>query len=141
MASPESSNERLDDAFSALGDPTRRAILERLTKGEAGFTELARPFDMSRPAVVKHLRALEKAGLVEKDAEGTRPVYRLAPEALAGPRDWLDGFARFWEGALDRLEDYISEMDASPDEGGEENDPEGGASSGPRRNRRTGGER
>jgi len=115
----------LDRAFAALGDPTRRAILERLSQGEAGFADVARPFEMSPPAVVKHLKALERAGLIEKDDEGVRPVYRLAPQALAAPRDWLDRFARFWEGALDRLEDYIAEMDAaSDDDPADDDDPD-----------------
>ncbi|MEM1313774.1 MAG: metalloregulator ArsR/SmtB family transcription factor [Pseudomonadota bacterium] len=123
---PSAADAALDRAFAALGDPTRRAILERLAQSEAGFADIARPFEMSAPAVVKHLKALERAGLVEKDAEGARPVYRLAPQAMAAPRGWLDRFARFWEGALDRLEDYIAEMDAAGED--DPDDPSGGAS-------------
>ncbi|MEO1688174.1 MAG: metalloregulator ArsR/SmtB family transcription factor [Pseudomonadota bacterium] len=121
----------LDRAFAALGDPTRRAILERLSQGEAGFADVARPFEMSPPAVVKHLKALERAGLIEKDDEGQRPIYRLAPQALAAPRGWLDRFARFWDGALDRLEDYIAEMDAAGEDDDDPAAPEDGPDDGP----------
>ena len=102
--------DQLSGVFGALSDPTRRAILDRLMEGEASFTELARPFAISRPGVVKHLRALEGAGLIAKDGPRARPVYRLAPEAMKGPRDWLDRYRRFWEEALDRLDDYVKKI-------------------------------
>jgi DNA-binding transcriptional ArsR family regulator len=105
--------DQLSAAFSALGDPTRRAILERLMDGEASFSELADPCDMSRPAVVKHLRALERAGLIRKEGAKARPVYRLAPEGLKTPSDWLDRYARYWEDALDRLDAYIRDRESS----------------------------
>ena len=104
--------DQLSAAFSALGDPTRRAILDRLRRGEASFTELADPFDMSRPAVVKHLRALERAGLIRKEGAGARPVYRLAPEGMKAPAGWLERYARFWEDSLDRLDAYVRELEA-----------------------------
>ena len=102
--------DHLSRAYSALADPTRRAIIERLAKGQASFTELAEPFDMSRPAVVKHLRALEGAGLIAKEGAKARPVYRLAPESMKAPHDWLKNYARFWEGSLDRLDAYVKEI-------------------------------
>ncbi len=102
--------DQLSAAFSALGDPTRRAILDRLMRGEASFSELADPFEMSRPAVVKHLRALERAGLIRKEGAKARPVYRLAPEGMKTPADWLERYARYWEGALDRLDAYIRDQ-------------------------------
>lgn len=102
--------DHLSRAYSALADPTRRAIIERLAGGEANFTELAEPFAMSRPAVVKHLRALEGAGLIAKDGPKARPVYRLAPKTMKAPHDWLKNYARFWEGSLDRLDAYVAEL-------------------------------
>ena len=102
--------DKLSSAFSALADPTRRAILARLQEGGASFTELAKPFDMSRPAVVKHIKALEKAGLVARTGSDTRPVYRLNAAPLRGPRDWLNDYQQFWEGSLDRLEAYVQEV-------------------------------
>ena len=102
--------DHLSSVFSALGDPTRRAILDRLGQGDASFTELADPFEISRPAVVKHLRALERAGLVAKHGAKARPVYRLAPGALADVMDWLELRRRHWEGSLDRLDGYVREI-------------------------------
>lgn len=102
--------DHLSRAYSALADPTRRAIIERLAKSEASFTELAEPFEISRPAVVKHLRALEGAGLVLKEGPKARPIYRLSPETMKAPHDWLNDYARFWEGSLDRLDAYVEEL-------------------------------
>lgn len=102
--------DHLSSAFSALGDPTRRAILDRLMQGEASFTELADPFEISRPAVVKHLRALEKAGLVGKHGAKARPIYRLSPGALGEAIDWLERHRRHWEGSLDRLDAYVRDI-------------------------------
>lgn len=117
MPAPRSAPTRLDGAFAALGDPTRRAIVARLAaEGEAGFAELARPFAISPPAVVKHLRVLEAAGLVRKEGPRARPVYRLDPEALAAPRDWLAGLARFWEDSFDRLEEHLDALPPSDPE-------------------------
>ena len=93
--------------FSALADPTRRAILERLLGGSATFTELAAPFAMSKPAVVKHLRTLERAGMIARDGSKARPIYRIEPDGLAVPRDWIERQARMWEERLDRLDAYV----------------------------------
>lgn len=97
----------LTRSFAALADPTRRAILERLLTGEASFTELAQPFAMSKPAVVKHLRALERAGLIRRDGPKARPIYRVAPGGLARTQAWIDQQARIWEQSLDRLDAYV----------------------------------
>jgi DNA-binding transcriptional ArsR family regulator len=102
--------DHLSSAFSALSDPTRRAILDRLMQGEASFTELADPFEISRPAVVKHLRALEKAGLIAKRGAKARPVYSLTPERLSEAMDWLERRRRHWEGSLDRLGRYVRDI-------------------------------
>jgi len=102
--------DTLSQTFSALADPTRRAILQQLRSGGASFTELARPHDISRPAVVKHIKALERSGLVERTGSATRPVYRLSAEALQAPADWLSDYQQFWEGSLDRLDDYVREV-------------------------------
>ena len=102
--------DQLSSAFSALADPTRRAILTRLQTGGASFTELAQPFEMSRPAVVKHIKALEKAGLVLRTGSATRPVYRLNAAQMQGARDWLNNYQRFWEESLDRLDAYVQEV-------------------------------
>ncbi len=105
--------DHLSSAFSALGDPTRRAILDRLMRGDASFTELADPFEISRPAVVKHLRALERAGLVAKHGAKARPVYRLAPNALDDALDWLERHRRHWNSSLDRLDKYVRDIQNS----------------------------
>ncbi len=102
--------DNLSRAYAALADPTRRAIIERLSASEASFTDIARPFEMSRPAVVKHLRALENAGLISKEGAKARPIYRLSPDAMKAPHDWLTNYARFWEGSLDRLDAYVREI-------------------------------
>ena len=99
--------DSLNRSFAALADPTRRAILERLLGGSASFTELAAPFGISKPAVVKHLRALESAGMIARDGPKARPVYRIEPDGLAHPRDWIERQARQWEDRLDRLESYV----------------------------------
>ena len=97
----------LTRSFAALADPTRRAILERLLGGSATFTELATPFGISKPAVVKHLRALESAGMIARDGTKARPIYRIAPDGLAVPHDWIERHVRLWEESLDRLESYV----------------------------------
>lgn len=97
----------LDATFAALADPTRRAILARLAEGEATVTELARPFDLSQPAISKHLKVLEEAGLVEAGREGTRRPRRLVAQPLREATDWLVGYRRFWEGHAERLEAFL----------------------------------
>jgi DNA-binding transcriptional ArsR family regulator len=102
----------LDSTFAALADPTRRAILARLASGEASVTELAEPFEMSMPAISKHLKVLERAGLIARGrAAQTRPC-RLIPQPLRDVSDWVDQYRQFWEQSLDRLEDYLREMQA-----------------------------
>src|SRR5436190_7985346 len=101
------SGARLDATFSALADPTRRAILARLISGEASVTELAEPFEMSLPAVSKHLKVLERAGLITRGREAQWRPCRLEAGPLKDAADWLDHYRRFWEQSFDRLEDYL----------------------------------
>jgi DNA-binding transcriptional ArsR family regulator len=113
-----STTDTLDRTFAALADPTRRAILARLTSGQASVTELAAPFAMSLPAVSKHLKVLERAGLV---ARGRRAQWRpaqLQAEPLHEVADWLADYRRFWEERLDRFDEYLRELQAvEPDRG------------------------
>ncbi len=99
----------LDSAFSALADSTRRALVERLADGEACVTDLAEPFRMSLPAVSKHLRVLEDAGLVRRRVEGRTHFLSLAGEPLGAAAQWLERHRRFWEGSLDRLAAMLAE--------------------------------
>ncbi len=100
----------LSNTFAALADPTRRAILARLALGETSVTELAQPFAMSLPAVSKHLKVLERAGLVARGREAQWRPCKLAPEPLRDVADWVTQYRQFWEGSLDRLEDYLREF-------------------------------
>ena len=100
----------LDLCFSALGDPTRRAILGRLARGEASVSELAAPHDMALPSVMAHLRKLEAAKLVTSQKDGRTRTYRLAPGAFAPARDWLTEQSAIWEGRLDRLDAYVETL-------------------------------
>ncbi|HTI82064.1 MAG TPA: metalloregulator ArsR/SmtB family transcription factor [Acetobacteraceae bacterium] len=100
----------LDQTFSALADPTRRAILARLATGEASVNELAQPFDMSLPAISKHLKVLERAGLISRGRDAQFRPCRLEPHALKRAADWIDQYRVFWEQSLDRLEDYLKEL-------------------------------
>ena len=104
--------DRLSETFSALADPTRRAILARLALGETAVTELAKPFDMSLPAVSKHLKVLERAGLITRGREAQWRPCKIEPKALKTVDDWLEGYRRFWEERLDRLEEYLRELQA-----------------------------
>ena len=99
--------DRLSHTLSALADPTRRAILARLALGEASVTDLAAPFSMSLPAVSKHLKVLEKAGLIARGKAAQWRPCRLQGAPLRAVSDWLDQYRRFWEHSLDRLEDYL----------------------------------
>jgi DNA-binding transcriptional ArsR family regulator len=104
--------DRLNDTFAALADPTRRAILGRLVGGEATVTELAEPFAMTLPAVSKHLKVLEKAGLITRGREAQWRPCRLEADPLREVADWLDGYRRFWERSQERfgrLDDYLRE--------------------------------
>ena len=105
--------DHLSATFAALADPTRRAILSRLAGGEASVTELARPFDMSLPAVSKHLRVLQKAGLVVQTRDAQWRPVRLAPAPLKGVAEWVDRYRLMWEERFDRLEQYLRELQAS----------------------------
>lgn len=102
-----SSNE-LDAVFSALSDPTRRAILEKLTEGDFSVTELAKPFDMSLPAISKHLRILEEAGLLTREKDGRVHHIQLESKPLKDATAWLERYRRFWEDRFKSLETYIS---------------------------------
>jgi DNA-binding transcriptional ArsR family regulator len=100
----------LDRTFAALADPTRRAILGRLAQGEASVGELAAPFDMTLPAVSKHLKVLERAGLISKTRQAQWRPCRLEPARLKEASDWLQEYRRHWEGRLDRLDDYLKDL-------------------------------
>ena len=100
----------LNITFAALADPTRRAILARLASGEASVTELAEPFEMSLPAISKHLKVLERAGLIARGREAQWRPCRLAAGPLKDASDWLDHYRRFWDETFDRLEDYLREL-------------------------------
>ncbi len=104
---------RLNATFAALADPTRRAILARLAKGEAGVMELAAPFDMSQPAISKHLKVLEKAGLVTRGSEGARRPVRLEAQPMAEATAWLEAYRKFWERRYDALDGLLGELKAA----------------------------
>src|SRR5689334_1311233 len=111
-------SEQHDATFFALADPTRRAILARLARGEAGVKELAEPFAMSLPAVSKHLKVLEKAGLISRGREAQWRPCRLQPEPLRDLADWLENYRRFWDESLDRLDAYLKKLQlGDPDAG------------------------
>jgi DNA-binding transcriptional ArsR family regulator len=99
----------LDATFGALSDPTRRAIVERLTRGEAAVGELAEPFDVSLPAISKHLTVLEDAGLVARTKEGRTRRCRLIDEPMREALEWIATYGSFWEGQLDSLERFLAE--------------------------------
>jgi DNA-binding transcriptional ArsR family regulator len=102
--------DHLSATFAALADPTRRAILARLALGETSVTELAAPFDMSLPAVSKHLKVLERAGLIARSRAAQWRPCRIEPRALKHVDDWLERYRRFWEHSFDRLEEYLREL-------------------------------
>jgi DNA-binding transcriptional ArsR family regulator len=102
--------DRLDRTFGALADPTRRAILARLARGEASVTELAEPFEMSLPAVSKHLKVLEHAGLVSRGRERQWRPARLRVTPLKEVAEWTDRYRRFWDERYDRLDEYLDEL-------------------------------
>jgi DNA-binding transcriptional ArsR family regulator len=104
--------DRLSATFAALADPTRRAILARLAAGDASVTELAEPFAMSLPAVSKHLKVLERAGLIARGREAQFRPCRLEPAALDDVSDWVERYRRVWEERLDRLGSYLRELQA-----------------------------
>jgi DNA-binding transcriptional ArsR family regulator len=102
--------DRLSRTFSALADPTRRAILARLASGEASVTELAEPFAISLPAISKHLKVLERAGLIARGRQAQWRPCRLQARPLKGASEWIEGYRAFWEQSLDRLEGYVREL-------------------------------
>jgi DNA-binding transcriptional ArsR family regulator len=104
------SPDRLDVTFAALADPTRRAILARLASGEASVTELAEPFEMSQPAISKHLKVLERAGLITGGRDAQRRPRRLEAQPLAEATEWLEGYRRFWEDSFQRLDGVLDEL-------------------------------
>jgi DNA-binding transcriptional ArsR family regulator len=106
----------LSATFAALADPTRRAILERLAEGEASVTELAEPFAMSLPAISKHLKVLERAGLITRSRDRQWRPCRLDAGPLEQTADWLGRYRRFWEDRFDRLDDYLRDLQAKEKE-------------------------
>lgn len=106
----------LDAVFAALSDPTRRAILSRLAAGEASVGELAAPFGISQPAVSKHLKMLERAGLVSRAVDGQRRPARLNAGPLVGAMGWITGFRRFWDGSFDQLDILLQDLQSKGDQ-------------------------
>lgn len=110
MVMQQHTSQQLDATFAALADPTRRAILARLAAGEASVNELAQPFDMSQPAISKHLRVLERAGLISRSRDAQRRPCRLDAKPLAEADKWLERYREFWEASFDRLDSLLEEM-------------------------------
>jgi DNA-binding transcriptional ArsR family regulator len=106
------STDPLSVTFAALADPTRRAILAHLAKGEASVTELAQPFEMSLPAISKHLKVLERAGLITRSREAQWRPCRLEAEPLKDAADWIEHYRQFWEQSFDRLDEYLQKLQA-----------------------------
>ena len=113
--SPNVTIDRLSATFSALADPTRRAMLARLSKGEASVNELAAPFSMSLPAISKHIKVLEKAGLVTKGRDAQWRPCRIDGEQLKVAMDWIGQYQQFWAERLDRLDAYLLTLQQNPD--------------------------
>jgi len=113
--------DRLDHTFAALADPTRRAILARLAAGDATVTELAQPFEISMPAISRHLKVLERAGLIARGRDAQWRPRTLRPEPLKDAAAWLEQYRRYWEQSFDRLEEYIGELQRK--EPGDEREP------------------
>ncbi len=105
-------SDSLSITFQALADPTRRAILASLTTGEKTVSDLAEPFDMTMPAITKHLKVLEKANLIERSREAQYRPCRLHPEPLKDIDEWISEYRKFWEASFDRLEDYLKQLQA-----------------------------
>ena len=111
------STDPLSQKFAALADPTRRAILARLCDGEASVNELAEPFDMSLAAVSKHLKVLERAGLISRGREAQWRPARLEPMGMKGIAEWIEHYRRYWDQSFDRLEDYLRNIQKGNDDG------------------------
>lgn len=114
MSYTPTGSERLDATFAALADPTRRAILARLASGEATVNDLAKPFRMSQPAISKHLRVLERAGLISHYQEAQKRPRRIEAAPLKEATDWLEKYRKFWEQQFDRLDDLLEELQLDP---------------------------
>ena len=110
-------SDSLSQTFGALADPTRRAILARLSRGEATVGQLAEPFAMSLPAISRHLKVLERAGLISRGREAQWRPCRLDPAGLKPVDDWLETYRRFWAQSFDRLDDYLQELQEPPPDG------------------------
>lgn len=110
----QATNHRLDLTFAALANPTRRAILARLASGEVSVNDLAEPFAMSQPAISRHLKVLERAGLVSSGSEAQRRPRKLEARSLAEATEWLVGFREFWQASTLRLDELLEELQAAP---------------------------
>ena len=115
-------SDPLSTTFAALADPTRRAILARLAEGEASVKDLASPFEMSQPAISKHLRVLERAGLIEQGRQAQWRPRRLRAGPLRDVADWVDQYRRHWEESFERLDEYLREVQANEPEQDKEQD-------------------
>lgn len=111
-------NDPLSATFAALADPTRRAILARLARGETTVTQLAKPLAMTLPAVTKHLKVLQRAGLIHQGRQAQRRPCRLRGESLKRARDWIEKYRRFWDASFDRLADYLEETEGKETKNG-----------------------
>lgn len=109
-------SQHLDATFAALADPTRRAILARLALGEADVRELARPFAISQPAISKHLKVLERAGLISRGMDAQRRPRRIEARPLGDANQWLERYREFWEGSFEKLDSLLDEMKAAEGE-------------------------
>lgn len=114
-------SDQLSVTFAALADPTRRAILAHLAKGEASVTELAKPFEMSLPAISKHLKVLERAHLITRSREAQWRPCRLEVEPLKDAASWIEQYRQFWEESLDRLDEYLYELQNQEKPNGQQN--------------------
>jgi DNA-binding transcriptional ArsR family regulator len=121
MSSIQAQPDALSTTFAALADPTRRAILARLASGETSVTKLAEPFDMSMPAVSKHLKVLERAGLIARGREAQWRPCRLEAAPLKNVSEWVEKYRHFWEESFDRLDAYLAELKAAESESKEKN--------------------
>jgi DNA-binding transcriptional ArsR family regulator len=110
MSYSQANSARLDATFAALADPTRRAILAKLASGEASVNDLVKPFNMSQPAISKHLRVLERAGLISRGRDAQRRPRRIEAQPLAEASDWLENYRKFWEGSFQKLDALLDEL-------------------------------
>jgi DNA-binding transcriptional ArsR family regulator len=110
MSYPDAASPRLDATFAALADPTRRAILSRLAAGDCSVMELAEPFAMSQPAISKHLKVLERAGLISRGRDAQRRPCRIEAQPLAEANEWIERYRQFWEGTFEHLDALLEEM-------------------------------